>query len=479
MSAGAQGAAASAGGRRFASLRALVRIRPFRRLWLVLGLSALGDWLGLLASAAFASAQVTLPAAKGLAFGSVITVQLLPALLLGPVAGVLADRFDRRYTMATVDLIRFGLYFSIPVAALVRPGATAVAWAAIALFIIQAAALLWVPAKEAAVPNLVPHRLLESANQLTLVTTYGVTPVIGALVFAGLARLPDITGRVGAAGLALWFDALTFLASALVVLLGIREISGRTDRPRRRSGRGMFGQMVAGARFIMTTPFVRGVVFGILGAFAGAGVVVGTARFYAQSLGGGDASFGILFAALFTGFGIGVGLGPRIVGELSRRRWFATSIIMAGAAVAVLALIPRLAPAALAASVTGAGAGMAFLAGITLLGGEVADDKRGRVFAFVETGARVTLIAAIAVSSVLVGAGSSRRLHLFDGASLAISTTRVLLFVAGIGGVWLGRGVLRQIDDRRGISLLADVWNNLRRKPTTQPRTPGRSGGGR
>src|ERR1044071_6841141 len=81
------------------SLRALMRIRPFRRLWMVLGVASLGDWLGLLATSIFAAQQVANPTAKGVAFGGVIAVRLLPALLLGPIAGVLADRFDRRLTM--------------------------------------------------------------------------------------------------------------------------------------------------------------------------------------------------------------------------------------------------------------------------------------------------------------------------------------------------------------------------------------------
>jgi dTMP kinase len=52
----------------------------------VLGLSSLGDWLGLLATSIFASAQVSGDTAKGLAFGGVIAVRLLLALVLGPVA---------------------------------------------------------------------------------------------------------------------------------------------------------------------------------------------------------------------------------------------------------------------------------------------------------------------------------------------------------------------------------------------------------
>jgi dTMP kinase len=97
----------------------VVRLRPFRRLWLVFGLSSLGDWLGLLATSSFAAAQFGNSAAQGATFGGIIAVQLLPSLLLGPVAGVLADRFDRRRTMAIADVLRFLLFASIPTAGLV------------------------------------------------------------------------------------------------------------------------------------------------------------------------------------------------------------------------------------------------------------------------------------------------------------------------------------------------------------------------
>src|SRR5262245_35660384 len=122
----------------FAALRSILRIRPFRRLWLVLGVASLGDWLGLLATSPFAAAQVHGPAAKGVAFGGVIAVRLLPALVLGPIAGVLADRFDRRYTMVVCDLFRFVLFASIPAAAVVTENSAAVVgWAAIATFAIE------------------------------------------------------------------------------------------------------------------------------------------------------------------------------------------------------------------------------------------------------------------------------------------------------------------------------------------------------
>src|SRR5205809_3801183 len=169
------------------SLKALWRIRPFRRLWAVLGLSSLGDWLGLLATSTFAADHVSGSTAKGAAFGTVIAVRLLPALVLGPVAGVLADRFDRRYTMVVCDVIRFVLFASIPAAILVTSDSRLiVGWAAIATFVIETVAMLWVPAKEASVPNLLPCTRLETANQLTPATTYGIRPVIAGLLQSGL-----------------------------------------------------------------------------------------------------------------------------------------------------------------------------------------------------------------------------------------------------------------------------------------------------
>ncbi|WP_233514025.1 MFS transporter, partial [Micromonospora craterilacus] len=110
----------------YGAIRSVLRIRPFRRLWIVLGAASFGDWFGLLATSVFAAAQVEGSTAKGVAFGGVIAVRLLPALVLGPIAGVLADRFDRRWTMVICDVLRFLLFASIPLVALLGAGGAVV-----------------------------------------------------------------------------------------------------------------------------------------------------------------------------------------------------------------------------------------------------------------------------------------------------------------------------------------------------------------
>jgi dTMP kinase len=90
----------------------VLSIRPFRRLWIALSLSSLGDWLSLLALSILAN---DLGGSRGaVAVSGVWLTSLLPALLFGPLAGAVADKFDRRMNMIIGDVIRAVLYLSIP-----------------------------------------------------------------------------------------------------------------------------------------------------------------------------------------------------------------------------------------------------------------------------------------------------------------------------------------------------------------------------
>jgi dTMP kinase len=473
-------AAAQADPTGLAALRSILQIRPFRRLWLVLGVASLGDWLGLLATASFAADQVSNSTAKGAAFGGVIAVRLLPALLLGPIAGVLADRFDRRVTMVTCDLIRFVLFASIPIAALITTNSgEVIAWTAVATFLVEAVTMVWLPAKDASVPNLLPRARLETANQLTLATTYGVTPVAAALMLAGLnSGLSGVYAATGQSFLnpvtfSLYFLAFTRLATAFTVFFGIREISGRSAR--RNAPPNVLREFADGWAYVGKTKLVRGLVLGILAAFGAGGMVVGSAKFYAKSLSGGDSTFYILFAMIFVGLAIGIAAGPNMIGALSRRRWFGLSIVLAGIAVALMAFAWHLSIAIALVLLVGVAAGMAFLSGTTLLGSEVGDDVRGRVFGFVNMSTRVVLMLAIALSSVLVGLGSDRILTV-GPFTATISTTRIVLFGAGLVGVIAGIAAFRQMDDKRGVPVLADLWGSLRGRPLGVPEPVSRRG---
>src|SRR5919198_3903146 len=157
--------------------------KPFRRLWIALSLSSFGDWLSILALTALAG-SLTKGTAENYAIGGVLVVKLLPALIFGPLAGAVADRFDRRTTLVIADILRFSLFLSIPLVGRLD-------WLYIATFLIEIVTLFWIPAKEATVPNLVPKDQLEKANQVSLVSTYGSAPVAAGM-FSVLALISGV-----------------------------------------------------------------------------------------------------------------------------------------------------------------------------------------------------------------------------------------------------------------------------------------------
>jgi dTMP kinase len=451
-----------------AKLRAVLRVKDFRKLWLSMSLSSFGDWLGLLAITATATSLVDGFAAANFALGGVLLFRLLPAIVLGPLAGAFADRFDRRKTMVITDVIRFSLFASIPLV-------DNLVWLFVAQFLIEAFSLFWIPAKDAAVPNMLRKDQLETANQLSLVTTYGLTPVIVAIVFAVLTtlggQLQRVLPSVDEVDLALYLNALTFLVAA-VVIWNLPSISGRRAAGTVTTHESFFGSLKHGFSFAGHTPLVRGLVVGITGAMAAAGVIIATGQAFANALGGGDAAYGLLFGAVFIGLGLGILVGPSIARDLARERIFGVAVVGAGIMVLLMAWTFTLWIALLLVVLMGFFAGIAYLAGFTLLGTEVEDEIRGRTFAIVQSLVRAALILSLAI--VPFGVGLIGR-HSLDLRVVTVPVTgeRIMLFVAGLLAVGVGILAYRQMDDGRPVPLLADVVTALRRDTTARRRLAG------
>jgi len=196
--------------------RSVLSIPAFRSLWNSMVFSSLGDWLGLLATTAMAqSLSGGSYATANFAIAGVFIARLLPAVFLGPIAGVIADRFDRRKLMFSVDILRAALYISIPIV-------YTYLWLYIAMILVECLTLFWSPAKEASVPNLVPIEKLESANQVSLLAAYGTAPV-AAILFSLLtlfntaieSLLPISLG--GSVKIALYINAASFAFAAWTI----------------------------------------------------------------------------------------------------------------------------------------------------------------------------------------------------------------------------------------------------------------------
>ncbi len=438
-------------------VRALLRITPFRRLWLALGLSSLGDWLGLLATAALAGSLAGGSyTSQNFAVAGVFLLRLAPAVVLGPLAGALADRLDRRWTLVFGDLARFALFVSIVVVGTLP-------WLYVATVLIECVALFWGPANDATIPNLVPRRRLEAANQVTLVATYGSAPIAAALytvlalIADGATAMPSLPD-VNPITVALWANAITFLISALVIW--------RLDfppMPRRSATRqvGVIRSILDGWRFVASTPVVRGLVLGMLGAFAAGGFVVGLAQTFVGDLGAGQPGFGVLFGAVFVGLAGGMWIGPRVLSGLSRRRLFGISLVCAGVFLLLLALVPSMILAIVFTVGLGLCGGVAWVTGYTLLGLEVDDEVRGRTFGLVHSSARVVLVLVLATGPALAALVGRHTLVLPWGEQLTYNGASWVFGLAGLLAIAMGVTAYRQMDDRPGVTLRSDLLHLL------------------
>ncbi|HZZ95856.1 MAG TPA: dTMP kinase [Jatrophihabitantaceae bacterium] len=449
-----------------AAIRGVLRVTSFRRLWYSTALSSLGDWLGLLATTALATSLTHGYKAQNYALGGVLVVKLLPAILLGPLAGVFADRFDRRKTMVISDFVRFVFFLSIPLAHLWVDERGTLVWLLVMSFLIECVSLFWMPAKDASVPNLVRRDQIEPANQLSLITTYGVTPVLGAGLFSVLALITNVLARhlqffeAQPVNLALYFNAGTFLFGAIVVYF-IPEIGGHRSAVPKDEQPSLLFLAREGADFIRHSRLLGGLIIGLVGAFVAAGAVIGAGKIFVASLGGGNAAYGVLFGSVFVGLGCGMAFGPKVARDLSRRRLFGLSLVFAAICLILTAIMPQVVLAMVFVLGVGFGAGVAYLAGTTLMGTDVDNEMRGRVFALLQSLIRVVLIVALAAVPFAVAQVGERTLTV-GHVHYTVDGTRIVLIVGGIFALLSGLFAYRKMDDREQVGVWSDVKASIR-----------------
>ncbi|HSL56735.1 MAG TPA: MFS transporter [Acidimicrobiales bacterium] len=421
----------------------------FFRLWLAQVVSATGDWLGLIAITALA-ARVGAGSA-GVAIGVVLAARIGPGFFLGPVAGVFADRWNRKKLMVACDLGRAAVLATLPFVDSV--------WGlVIASLVLEVFTLLWTPAKEASVPNLVPPDRLASANSLSVLAAYGTFPLAAGL-FAALSWVADLLGDVSALdalrlnqeGLAFYVDSLTFVLAALII--STLPLTPRSREARRRArGRRIelghaFDDLREGWRFVFLDPTVRAVNLGLATGLIGGGMLVPLGVVFSDEvLGAGDAGFGLFVFALGLGVAVGVGVVSALQSRLPKAQVFTTAVLAAGVLLVLAASLSSLVPVALLIGGLGTCAGAVYVLGFTLLHEHVADELRGRIFGALYTLVRMCVLLAFlvgpflselldSVSERLVG----REIELL-GVAVFVPGVRLTLWLAGI--IIIGAGLL-------------------------------------
>lgn len=398
-------------------LSLLRRNRNFRLLYIGQTISQLGDWFNTVA--VYALLLDLTGSATAVAW--MLIVQMLPIALVGPLAGVVVDRLNRRRIMMAADLVRGCVILGLLLVR--RADQVWIAYVVTALAVTAQA--FFEPARTATIPNVTSADELLPANALSSATWSAMLAIgasVGGLVTAAFGR--NVAFAVNAAS---FFVSCVFIAST-------RYDSTPPVRSRLKGWAALTGasDLADGVRYIRASSHVAALMF-VKAGWGLAGGILLLLTIFGQRVFpvGGSAAAGI--GVLYGARGIGAALGPIllrfILGQkpAALRRAIGPAYFVIGVFYAALSGAPGLFTAAVCVLLAHFGGSILWVFSTVLLQMEVPDAFRGRVFA--AELALVTLTSS--ASSYLTG-------HALDGGASPRSVSLwlgALFFIPGI--LWL------------------------------------------
>jgi predicted MFS family arabinose efflux permease len=314
--------------------------RSFRLLLLGLAVSSCGDWLYNVALLALVYART------GSSTWIAITTagRVLPIVVLGPIGGVLADRYDRRRLIMASDVARALLMIALAaVAAAGLPLALAPLLAAAA----TAVGTVHAPCVAASTPRLVADDQLQRANGMRAAIGQAaivVGPALGALVLA-----------LSSPAFAILANALTFIVSAAAVAA---IPSGEAFRPSARDdadSASLLDEVRIGARALRGAPVAVRLVAADTLCSAVYGLLTVVLVLVGHRIGAGAGGYGLLLGAFGVGGVAGATIAGRLDGASTWRRTLAGALVLVALPLAALGLANAIAPALVLAFAAGGG----------------------------------------------------------------------------------------------------------------------------
>ncbi len=228
----------------------------------------------------------------------------LPYLLFGLLIGAWVDRLNRKRLMIAVDLINAGLLASIPLLAML--GMLPVWWIYVVGFVGSTVGIAFQSAEFAAIPSLVNQDDLVTANG-RIQASYSAAAVAGPLLAGVLIAVMPLYDII-------FFDALSFVVSALSLLLIRRSFNVATPEKRPTNIR---QDVMEGLRYVIGHPVLRNIsLMMALVNFVGSTTNTQLVLFAQQRLHASDSQVGYLYSA----GSLGIVLLALLAGVL-RKRW--------------------------------------------------------------------------------------------------------------------------------------------------------------
>jgi MFS family permease len=364
----------------------VARVPSFRLLFVATLGSSFGTWLAFVGLAIDVKDRTD----SGPWVSALLIADVLPAVVIGLLAGPLVDRLSRKGLMIGADLLRAAIFVLLPFA-----GSAAVIVALAALAGVGTG--LFRPAVYAGLPNLVEDEDLPRANGLIQGVenfAWAIGPLLGGALVA--ASGPD---------LAYWVNAATFLVSALL----LSGIPARVLQAGTAKSHGHRRDLIEGFSFVLRTQaLVTVLVVWSVFMLASAGINVAEVFLAKDTFDSGDFGYGLLVGAT----GIGLVLGSLAAGGLLDRhplaRVYPGSIFLVALSVAAGALAPNVWVAAGCVLVMGAANGAAVVCNALLVQRGSPDALRGRVFTVLMSSSFGVLALGMVVSGPLTEAVGPR-----------------------------------------------------------------------
>jgi MFS family permease len=395
-------------------LSLLRRSPSFGYLFLATAGSSFGTYLAAVAL----TVQIYDETESGIWVAALLIADFLPIVAIGLLLGPLIDRLSRRRLMIGSDLVRFAVFAALPFV----EGPTAL----IALAAISGVATgFFIPAANAAIPNVVPEDELVNANSLWA-TAETLAWMIGPLAAGVMLALwsPSVPYAV---------NAVTFLVSAALVAR-IRDSELRSEES---LSRGHWRDVADGLKLVVTSRPLRTVlvVWNVV-LLGSAAVNVAEVVFAKDTLDAGDLGFGALVAASGVGLALGSYLAAPALGKVGLRRHYVGSIALMGVGWGAAALSPTIYLAVVFAIGGAAGNGAAIVCNRILLLRGASDQYRGRALATIMSTNYAVLGLAMAAAGVFTEVYGARAVWLaagvlfLVGAVVALFATRWLPITA-------------------------------------------------